>query len=409
MLHNKRILEAGPGRGDRGEPRPVRLRVPARVGRRRRSASSRGRPAREGRLRRRSRRRSCSCCSRSAATSCGRTSARTRRARTATTLFAKFRDASGLPTGSKVVVAGLPQGRGHEARGRGPLRAASRSSSSNDIPVWSSARRRSRRRPRCSARTTSRSIRASRSQQAPDGTKQTFTPLGADVPRRTPTPIDNASRDAVPPDPERRRGDHARPADPPHRADAAERRPRARERARSVRGRAPHRQRADGSRSPSASTASSSARPARSQTIIERADRSMAEDRADRRTTSAAITQGRRSEDREDPRRTSTTRRPRRRTSSRPRSSELEQTGDALRGKLDKLDGVIDEHRVDHEEDRRGQGHARPARQRSGDRRQRRGDHRRREGLPRHAVRPQGLRRPAQRVQRAAPGSRATT
>src|SRR2546430_16035159 len=53
-------------------------------------------------------------------------------------LFARFRDASGLPKGSKVVVAGLPQGEvidltvdGRYARVTFKL--------SNDIPVWTSA------------------------------------------------------------------------------------------------------------------------------------------------------------------------------------------------------------------------------------------------------------------------------
>src|SRR6188474_2892672 len=53
------------------------------------------------------------------------------------TLFAKFRDASGLPTGSKVVVAGLPQGEvtrleveGRYARVTFKLR--------RDIKVWTS-------------------------------------------------------------------------------------------------------------------------------------------------------------------------------------------------------------------------------------------------------------------------------
>ena len=53
-------------------------------------------------------------------------------------LFAKFRDASGLPVGSKVVIAGLPKGEvtGLEVEGR---YAKVTFRLSNDIPVWSSA------------------------------------------------------------------------------------------------------------------------------------------------------------------------------------------------------------------------------------------------------------------------------
>ena len=54
------------------------------------------------------------------------------------TLFAKFRDASGLPKGSKVVVAGLPQGEviGLEVEGR---YAKITFRIADDIKVWSSA------------------------------------------------------------------------------------------------------------------------------------------------------------------------------------------------------------------------------------------------------------------------------
>ena len=66
----------------------------------------------------------------------------------------------------------------------------------------------------------------------------------------------------------------------------------------------------------------------------------MAEDRADHERP-ARITKGADPQIDADPRRTSTRRRPRPRTSSRPRRTSSRQTGDALRGKLDKLDGVI--------------------------------------------------------------------
>jgi phospholipid/cholesterol/gamma-HCH transport system substrate-binding protein len=92
------------------------------------------------------------------------------------TLFAKFRDASGLPKGSKVVVAGLPKGEvvGLEIEGR---YAKVTFKVDNEITVWSSAV----------------IIKKARSllgdnyleidpgeeiKQAPDGTRQTFTKLG---------------------------------------------------------------------------------------------------------------------------------------------------------------------------------------------------------------------------------------
>ncbi|HEX7842829.1 MAG TPA: MlaD family protein, partial [Kofleriaceae bacterium] len=94
------------------------------------------------------------------------------------TLFAKFRDASGLPKGTKVVVAGLPKGEvvGLEVEGR---YAKVTFKVDNEITVWSSAV----------------IIKKARSllgdnyleidpgeevKQAPDGTRQTFTRLGPD-------------------------------------------------------------------------------------------------------------------------------------------------------------------------------------------------------------------------------------
>ena len=92
------------------------------------------------------------------------------------TLFAKFRDASGLPKGSKVVVAGLPKGEvvGLEIEGR---YAKVTFKVDNEITVWNSAV----------------IIKKARSllgdnyleidpgeevKQAPDGTRQSFTKLG---------------------------------------------------------------------------------------------------------------------------------------------------------------------------------------------------------------------------------------
>ena len=208
-------------------------------------------------------------------------------------LFARFRDASGLPKGSKVVVAGLPQGEvtelevdgryakvtfrlverhpGVDERGRdqeGDVAAR------RELPRDRSGRGKSGRRP------TARS--------------STFTPLGA-----RPCPDydsdDDEKRRACRADAERRRGDHARPAAPPHRADAAERRPRARERARPLRGRAPHRQRPAGHRSRTASTASCRSE---ADTVAghHRARRSLDGSRSSRSTNDVrSITQGRRS------------------------------------------------------------------------------------------------------------------
>ena len=91
-------------------------------------------------------------------------------------LLARFRDASGLPKGSKVVVAGLPKGEviGLDVQGR---YAVVTFKLSKDIPVWSSAT--------VFKKATSllgenyleidpgEEIRT-----GPDGTKHTFTPLG---------------------------------------------------------------------------------------------------------------------------------------------------------------------------------------------------------------------------------------
>jgi len=96
------------------------------------------------------------------------------------TLFAKFRDASGLPKGTKVVVAGLPKGEvvGLEVEGR---YAKVTFKVDNEITVWTSAV----------------IIKKARSllgdnyleidpgeeiKQAADGTRQTFTKLGPACP-----------------------------------------------------------------------------------------------------------------------------------------------------------------------------------------------------------------------------------
>ena len=83
MLHNKRILEAGPAEVIAASDDPFVYEF-LRASGVSADRQARREAAREGGLRRRPRRRSCSCCSRSAATWCGRTSARTRRARTTT-------------------------------------------------------------------------------------------------------------------------------------------------------------------------------------------------------------------------------------------------------------------------------------------------------------------------------------
>ena len=93
------------------------------------------------------------------------------------TLFAKFRDASGLPIGSKVVIAGLPKGEvvGLEVEGR---YAKVTFRLSNDIPVWSSAV--------VIKKATSllgenylEIDPGERQRLSPDGTMRTFTPLGS--------------------------------------------------------------------------------------------------------------------------------------------------------------------------------------------------------------------------------------
>ncbi len=92
------------------------------------------------------------------------------------TLFAKFRDASGLPKGTKVVIAGLPKGEvvGLEIEGR---YAKVTFKLDNEIAVWTSA----------VIMKKARSLLGDnyleidpgeQVKQAPDGTRQTFTRLG---------------------------------------------------------------------------------------------------------------------------------------------------------------------------------------------------------------------------------------
>lgn len=102
-------------------------------------------------------------------------------------LFAKFRDASGLPKGTKVVVAGLPKGEvvGLEVEGR---YAKVTFKVDNEITVWTSA----------VVVKKARSLLGDNYleidpgeevKQAPDGTRQTFTRLGPSCPTyRDPDP-----------------------------------------------------------------------------------------------------------------------------------------------------------------------------------------------------------------------------
>lgn len=96
------------------------------------------------------------------------------------TLFAKFRDASGLPKGTKVVIAGLPKGEviGLEIEGR---YAKVTFRIDNEITVWTSA----------VIMKKARSLLGDNYleidpgepvKQAPDGTRQTFTQLGPQCP-----------------------------------------------------------------------------------------------------------------------------------------------------------------------------------------------------------------------------------
>ncbi|HEX8106811.1 MAG TPA: MlaD family protein [Kofleriaceae bacterium] len=103
------------------------------------------------------------------------------------TLFAKFRDASGLPKGTKVVIAGLPKGEvvGLEIEGR---YAKVTFKLDNEITVWTSA----------VIMKKARSLLGDNYleidpgepvKQAPDGTRQTFTQLGPPCPAyRDPDP-----------------------------------------------------------------------------------------------------------------------------------------------------------------------------------------------------------------------------
>src|ERR1044071_8306140 len=96
------------------------------------------------------------------------------------TLFAKFRDAAGLPKGTKVVVAGLPKGEvtGLEIEGR---YAKVTFKVDDEILVWTSA----------VVVKKARSLLGDnyleidpgeQVKQAPDGTRQTFTKLGTPGP-----------------------------------------------------------------------------------------------------------------------------------------------------------------------------------------------------------------------------------
>jgi len=96
------------------------------------------------------------------------------------TLFARFRDASGLPKGTKVVIAGLPKGEvvGLEIEGR---YAKVTFKLDNEITVWTSA----------VIMKKARSLLGDnyleidpgeQVKQAPDGTRQTFTQLGPPCP-----------------------------------------------------------------------------------------------------------------------------------------------------------------------------------------------------------------------------------
>ena len=83
------------------------------------------------------------------------------------------------------------RGRGHRARGRRPLRQGHVQDRRRTSRCGLERRRDQEGDARCSATTTSRSIPASPSQQAPDGTTQTFTRLGPtcdDATRIDPTP-----------------------------------------------------------------------------------------------------------------------------------------------------------------------------------------------------------------------------
>jgi ABC-type transporter Mla subunit MlaD len=96
------------------------------------------------------------------------------------TLFAKFRDASGLPRGTKVVVAGLPKGEvvGLEIEGR---YAKVTFKVDNEITVWTSAvivkKARSLLGDNYLEIDPGEQVR-----QAPDGTRQSYTKLGPDCP-----------------------------------------------------------------------------------------------------------------------------------------------------------------------------------------------------------------------------------
>ncbi len=92
------------------------------------------------------------------------------------TLFAKFRDASGLPEGSQVVVAGIPQGQVTNLSVRGRYAVVTFKISTN-VKVWSSG----------VVIKKAKSLLGDNylevdpgeeSRQAPDGTRQTFTLLG---------------------------------------------------------------------------------------------------------------------------------------------------------------------------------------------------------------------------------------
>ncbi len=254
------------------------------------------------------------------------------------TLFAKFRDASGLPRGTKVVVAGLPKGEvvGLEIEGR---YAKVTFKVDNEITVWTSAvivkKARSLLGDNYLEIDPGEQIK-----QAPDGTRQTFTKLGPDCPTYQ--------------DDDRRKSDVCRqivnvveattPDQLLHRMEQTL--PNVDRVLESVRDLSEDVRRIVNGPLQSVATRVDSLVQREAGTvgdIIERADRSMA--RIEQITTDLhAITKG------ADPRIEHILRNLDDASADAKdliatAKSELTQTGDALRGKLDKLDGVIENTR----------------------------------------------------------------
>ena len=295
ILHNKRILEAGPAEVIAASRDPyvyefLRASGVSAIGKLRREAT------REGALRRRPRRHPVPA-ARGRRVPRVEEPRRRRRARAARSCSCACRDASGLPKGSKVVVAGLRKGEvtkleveGRYAKVYFKLDAAtSRSGRARSSP---------RRRARCSARTTSRSIRASEiaagaRRHAASSSRRS----AADTcHRRLRRPTRQRRRSATRAARSRTRVEAVTPDQLIHRIEQTLPNvdTRARERARPVRGRAPHRQRSDGARRRARRRPRPEARPARCESIIERADRTMAA--VEQLTKDVrSITQGRRS------------------------------------------------------------------------------------------------------------------